>query len=120
MLYDPSGKLKQQMELEGIEIDKIKLGEQVVVETKNSTYTFERIEGDRKVKIQGGKHFPEEREATLVGSTFGGSLMKLGWIGYKMHMEIAFEDKVVTTSPVERARVRGDLWEYQMDWPERP
>lgn len=118
MFYDPSGKLQQQTELEGIEIDKIEVGQKIVVQTKNSTYTLERIEGDRKVKVQGGKYFLNPTEAVMIGSTFGGSLMKLGWIGYMMHIEFFSGDEIVRTSPVNQATVKGDVWEYQMDWPE--
>lgn len=120
MLYDPNGRLKEQIELKGIEINEIKEGEIVIVETANSTYALERIAGDRRVKIQGGKHFTDPTEAVMIGSTFGGSLMKLGWIGYKMHMEIAFDDKIIVTSPISKAKVKGDFWEYQMDWPVQP
>lgn len=86
----------------------------------NSTYTLDRIEGDRRVLIQGGKYFPEPKEAILIGSTFGGSMIKIGWIGYTMRMEIAFNNQIITTSPIKTAKIKGNSWEYQMDWPELP
>lgn len=118
MLYDPMG--KSQQDLEGIEIEKISEGQAVVVETKNSTYTFTKTEGDRRVQVQGGKYFSDPTDAVLIGSTFGGSLIKTGWIGYSMHLEIAYGDTIIRTSPVKKATVKGHLWEYQLDWPEQP
>lgn len=118
MIYDPYGRLDEQEELSGIDVTKINPGERVVVETVNSTYTITIYED--KMTVEGGKYFPEPTEAALVGSTFGGTAMKLGWIGYNMNMEfhIAAERKKVTTSLVKAAKVQGDVWEYAMEWPD--
>jgi hypothetical protein len=88
------------------------------VYTKNSTY--ELIIGNNEVIVQGGKFFPEPTKAILNGSTWGGSMIKLGWIGYGMCMEIARPGlSCVTTSPVRDAKIIGPNYDYTMEWGEK-
>ena len=56
-----------------------------------------------KVLIQGGRYFPEQTEVYFSGSTWGGSMLKIHWVGVDMHMEIGHPNKpgVITTSAVE-------------------
>jgi hypothetical protein len=54
--------------------------------------------------IQGGQYFVEPVEATVSGSTFGGSMLKAGWLGVGLRMEIYYEGKRTVTSPVQ------ELW----------
>ena len=60
----------------------------LVVRTDNSVYRI-TIVGPyaREVLVQGGKFFPERTRACLSGSTFGGSCLKLGWVGLGLHLE---------------------------------
>ena len=61
----------------------------IVVTTQNSVYRIVPLRwGDSDVLVQGGQFFPEPTEACLAGSTFGGSFLKVSWIGIGMHMEI--------------------------------
>jgi len=103
----------------GINVHTLKPGTTVLAVTRNSLYKI--IKGDRDeydVIIQGGKRFYEPIGVNFSGSTFGGSMMKIGWIGYGMHMEfyVPLFRKTFRTTGVEAARIVGNGWEYDMDW----
>lgn len=74
------------------------------VETMNSVYRIV-ISQRTAVFVQGGQFFPETTAAHFAGSTFGGSLLKIGWIGVGMRMEICGDDGPIVTSPVRRIGV---------------
>lgn len=73
----------------------------ILVTTKNSVYRIIPLRrGDAAVLVQGGRFFPEPAEVRLIGSTFGGSLIKLHCIRVGMQMEIQAEDGRITTTRV--------------------
>ena len=76
----------------------------LVVHTCNSMY---RIIVSRRtaILVQGGRFFPDATEGHLHGSSAGGSLLKLAWIGVGLRMEICANGQRIVTSPV-RAIVR--------------
>jgi hypothetical protein len=76
------------------------------VETNNSLYHIV-VSQRTTVFVQGGRFFPETSRAHLAGATFGGSLLKIGWIGVGMQMEICGDDGPIVTSPVRRITVEG-------------
>lgn len=103
----------------GINVHNLKPGTTVYAVTRNSLYKIIKGDGDQyDVSIQGGKHFPQPVRGNFSGSTFGGSMMKIGWIGYGMYMEIYVPScrKTYKTTPVKSARVVGEGWEYDMEW----
>ncbi len=60
----------------------------LVVRTDNSVYRITILTPHlREVLVQGGKFFPERTRACLSGSNFGGSCLKMGWVGLGLHME---------------------------------
>lgn len=105
-----------QKEKGGIKLSKLKPGTRVIVTTLYSTYDITIIDG-QKVRVKGGKHFAEEMETIFTGSSWGGSLLKLDWIGHDMRMEFAKPPKGLRTSRVVGATVIGPDWSYEMDWP---
>lgn len=100
----------------GINVHKLKAGTLVLVATKNSLYKIARTDVYDEVMIQGGKYFPNPTLARFTGSTFGGSMIKIGWIGYGMSMEIHSGAARLKTSWVRSARIVGNGWEYDMGW----
>ena len=61
----------------------------ILVTTRNSLYRIIPLRrGDTDVMVQGGRFLPEPTEVRLVGSTFGGSVLKMHWIHVGMCMEI--------------------------------
>jgi hypothetical protein len=71
----------------------------VVVRTRNSMYRI--IVSERTaVRVQGGEFFPDPTPAFLNGSSAGGSLLKIAWIGVGLCMEISAGGRRIVTSPV--------------------
>ena len=60
----------------------------------------------REVLVQGGKFFPERTRACLNGSTFGGSCLKIGWVGLGLHLEFHAGDQWIITCGYGRSRSR--------------
>ena len=52
------------------------------------------------VMVRGGRFFPDFRRATVVGSTFGGSAVKLRTICAGLHLELKVDGKSIVTSSV--------------------
>lgn len=71
----------------------------LLVRTCNSLYRIV-ISQDTAVFVQGGQFFPEMTDARLDGSSFGGSFLKMGWIGVGLRMEIWAGGQRIVTSPV--------------------
>ena len=60
----------------------------LVVRTDNSVYRITILKPHtREVLVEGGAFFPERTRACLSGSSFGGSCLKLGWVGLGLHLE---------------------------------
>jgi len=113
---------------EGLRLTDFKRGTLLYVETRKSIYQIEVLE-DRYVEIMGGMlqngehRFPKPISAVIAGSTFGGSMIKIAWIGYQMHMEIhlmpaAFRGQVLTTTAVQNVVIESPdkSWSYSLDW----
>ena len=107
-------RFEEQNRLGGIDVRTLPPGTRLVIKTKNSTYDIEVIDGSR-VTIRGGRKFSEATECWFNGSTWGGSVLRQGWVGYGMRMELACGVTVVT-SPVQSARVIGENYDYEFDW----
>ena len=79
------------------------------VRTLNSTYTMVVVDSfEKKVKVRGGQFIPELTDAILSGSTFGGCMLKEGWIGIGMSLEIFIPGRELpwlTTSAVQTISV---------------
>ena len=52
------------------------------------------------VMVRGGRFFPDFRRATVVGSTFGGSAVKLRTICAGLHLELKVDGKSIVTSSI--------------------
>ena len=78
----------------------------LVVQTDNSVYQITVLQPYRReVFVQGGAFFPERRRACLSGSSFGGSCLKMGWVGIGLHMEFHADDQWVITLHVRSIAV---------------
>ena len=78
----------------------------LVVRTDNSVYQITVLQPyAREVLVQAGAFFPERTRACLSGSSFGGSCLRLGWVGVGLHMEFHAEDQWVITSHVQSIAV---------------
>ncbi len=78
----------------------------LVVRTRNSVYRITILKPHvRKVVVQGGQFFPERTRACLSGSTFGGSCLKMGWVGLGLHLEFHAGGQWIITSHVRAIAV---------------
>ena len=78
----------------------------LVVRTDNSVYRITILTPHlREVVVQGGQFFPERTRACLSGSSFGGSCLKIGWVGIGLHMEFHAGGQWIITSHVRAIAV---------------
>jgi len=78
----------------------------LVVSTSHSEYRIIVLQ-DTTIRLQGGP-FPDVRVGHLHGSGFGGTLLKLGWIGVGLRMEISVDGKRFVTSVVRAIATESD------------
>jgi hypothetical protein len=100
--------LARQEAAEGLDFSTLKKGTILKVRTVTSEYVM-FIMRDGEVRVAGGRHFPQPTKATFNGSTWGGSMLKPGWIGQGMSMEFTFKTndglKTVLSSGVQAVKV---------------
>jgi len=105
----------------GVFVNKLDAGTHLEVTTQNNVYHLTIIDPkDMKLRIRGGR-WKQPIEILFNGSTWGGSMLKIGWVGYGMRMEFSHPEKpayVIRTSFVVDAKITGDDWEYEMCWPD--
>lgn len=83
----------------------------VICRTLNTEYRMLVLDPLRRhVRVQGGGLFIEPTDAVLAGSSYGGSMIRLGWICTGMQIEFVRQeaDKQmmnILTSPVETIRL---------------
>lgn len=104
----------------GIDVSKLAPGTTLIVQTQNSKYKLKKTGYGLEMIAQGGSHLLEPTEAHFTGSTWGGSAIRIGWIGHQMHLELHFKRgnkrrKLLTTS-VLNAKIITDTYEYDMGW----
>jgi len=90
----------------GIDLRSLPAGTAVVVDTRHSRYRFVMLDGNGlNALVDGGHYFPQETIARVEGSTLGGSLLKIGWIGLGLFVELSFGGKRIITSRVRSISV---------------
>jgi hypothetical protein len=113
--YDLEVLIEKHKDKPGIDVNKLKPGTKIRVETVYSVYEFKVSHTPGYVYAQGGKHLPYKQLVHFNGCTFGGSAIRPGWIGQDLHMEIMVSKKrKLTTSAVQKASVQGDGWAYDL------
>ncbi len=81
----------------------------VFVRTRNSVYRLEVLDPQRRtVMVQGGAFFVQPTRAWLNGSSFGGTCLKVGWIGVSLHLEFSVDERLIVTSRVVSVDVRRE------------
>jgi len=84
----------------GVFLDMLPEDAIIVVRTTNTVYTIDK----KASTIEGhAKYCPTPTHFYFNGSTFGGSMIRVNWIGVGMHMEFVISGKpgVIITSPVQ-------------------
>jgi hypothetical protein len=87
---------------DGVDVRELAEGAIVIVRTRNSCYRLGIVEPEtQRVLVSGGDWFPEPTEVQLVGATGGGSMLKPGWIGPGLRLELRHMNRPITTSTVD-------------------
>jgi hypothetical protein len=99
-------KIEQSERDGGIWLKNVRKGETITVRTANSTYTIIKT-GDDDYTIQGNnKYCPVDTPCKIHGSTWGGSMLKIGYVGRGMHLEFSTkEQRTVTTTTIRTIKV---------------
>jgi hypothetical protein len=90
--------------VDGLSLSSLSPIDQLEVRTDNSLYRITMLDGGGRVLVRGGAAFPVWSEASLAGSTLGGSCLKVGWIGRGFCLEFVREGRRVVTSPAREIR----------------
>jgi hypothetical protein len=83
-------------------LDSCEQSEKIVVNTRSSVYELIVLQGDiGDVLVRGGSKFPKFRRVQFVGSTAGGSALKMNTIDVGLRMEFHLGRRIVITSAVQ-------------------
>ena len=101
--------------LEGVTLMALEACDTIHVRTRNSDYEIFLLDPKLgRALVRGGEYFAEPVEATVSGSTFGGCMLKTGWLGVGLRMEVSVNGQRTVTSPVQSLRVEhvdlGEGW----------
>lgn len=96
--------MRESDEAGGFFIKDLKPGARLIIRTKNTSYTL--LKGDDYLELWGHeKYCPSPTKVNIHGSTFGGSVLKIGFVGRGMHLEFTrignAPGKVITTSTIQ-------------------
>lgn len=95
--------------VDGLAIAELESISTVLIRTQNSLYRVIVLQPpDANIIVQGGQFFPEPTDGRLIGSSFGGSFLKMGWIGIGFRMEIYQGLRRIVTSPVHSIEIVRD------------
>jgi hypothetical protein len=87
---------------DGVSIQSLNTGTEVLVQTQNSTYHLVVLDPEnRRVRVTGGRLFRNETDAVIEGATAGACVLKVGWIGVGLRLEICEGDQRARTSTVD-------------------
>lgn len=78
-----------QSEIEGgVNLDGLRIGTRLYVQTKNTLYRIVKVEEGYYISGH-SKYCPVPAFTRIIGSTWGGSMLKVGFIGRGMRMEFS-------------------------------
>jgi len=61
----------------------------------------------QRVLVTGGRLFPVPTEMRLEGATAGGSVLKIGWIGTALRLEMSIGRQRITTSRIRSVAIES-------------
>ncbi len=107
--YTLDGVIGKKDELEGVMLETLEPCDTIHVRTCNSDYEIFLLEPESgRALVKGWKYLAELVEATVSGSTFGGCMLKMGWLGVGLRMEVNADGWRLVTSPVQELRVEDE------------
>jgi hypothetical protein len=93
----------------GVDLRSLPPGTELVVDTRNSRYRLMMLEDGMNALVQGGPYFGQETVARVEGSILRGSLLKTGWIGLGLHLEISACGQRIVTSRVRSIKIDNSV-----------
>ena len=94
--------IKINAELKGVTLQKLRPCDTIHARTRNSDYQIFLLDPTSgRAMVRGGKYFTDPTEMTVTGSTFGGCMLKMGWLGVGLSMEFFVHGQRTVTSPVQ-------------------
>ena len=91
----------------GVWLKNLRKGDVVTLQTQNTTYTI-KVLGEKNYTIEGhAKYCPKPVKVHIAGSTWGGSMLKMEYIGRNMHLEFHVDGHpgAITTTAIKRLEV---------------
>ena len=86
----------------GVLIEDLAAGSSLTARTKHSCYRFEIVDpATRLARVTGGSLFSEPTDVRIAGATVGGCMIKAGWIGVGLRVELTSGGRRITTSRVK-------------------
>ncbi|MBI2828229.1 MAG: hypothetical protein HYX77_03010 [Acidobacteria bacterium] len=94
--------------VEGMALQSLEAGTVLNVVTRHSGYRVVVLDPVRqRVLVTGGRLFPESIEVRFEGATAGGSMLKIGWIGTGLRLEMSKGLERITTSRVRSVTIES-------------
>lgn len=95
----------------GVFLKDMKVGDRVEFDTASgSQYKVVKTAADGYT-IEGNKHYCPIPTATIInGSTWGGSMLKVGFIGEGMHLEFSTDDTRILGQVITTTRIMNVKW----------
>jgi hypothetical protein len=92
--------------LQGVTLSSLSPSDTIRARTLNSNYEISLLDPQSgHVLLKGGKSFVEPVDANVNGSTFGGWMIKLGWLGVGLRMEFSANGQRFVTTPVSSLEI---------------
>ncbi len=98
---------------QGVDLYNLSSDIKLEVITLNNTYNLTLTDKPGTLFVSGG-YFKKETSVYFTGCTFGGTMIKIGWLGLDMHMEFWLGVNRVTTSPVQKVKIISENWFYEI------
>lgn len=94
---------------QGIDLGELPAISHLLVRTENTLYRIVVVSPHAaEILVEGGRFFPSRTRARLDGSSFGGALLKLAWVGVGLRMEICSNGQRIVTSPVRAFEIQAE------------
>ena len=94
--------------LQGLELATLAAFDTILVRTVNNEYRIFMLDAETgRALLEGGK-ITEPIEVTVLGSSFGGSILRTGWIGVGVRIEALARERYIRTSPVQSLWVQHE------------
>jgi hypothetical protein len=94
--------------LDGVALQSLEAGTVLNVITRHSAYRVVVFDPARqRTFVTGGRLFTESTEVRCEGATAGGNMLKVGWIGVGLRLEMSIGRQRITTSRVQSVTIES-------------